>query len=126
MRTQRNGMRKPASIPRGAVVLVPFPFTDLSVAKVRPAIVISAGNDVHNDVIAVFISSVFPRRSAQGDLAVTEQSNLSAMGLKVPSIIKCRKIATLDRAIIIGELGQTPVQLFRKITKSLRVILALK
>ena len=43
---------------RGDIVLVPFPFTDLSEKKVRPAIIISTKNDI--DVSVAFISSVIP------------------------------------------------------------------
>ncbi|MDO8520661.1 MAG: type II toxin-antitoxin system PemK/MazF family toxin, partial [bacterium] len=90
-------MHKQAATPRGAVVLVPFPFTDLTAVKVRPAVVISTNNNRGNDVIAVFISSNVPRKLFPEDVAVTSVNELRAMGLKVPSVIRCRKIVTLDR-----------------------------
>ena len=39
---------------KGKIVAVPFPFTDLKGAKVRPALVVYDG---HEDVIVAFISS---------------------------------------------------------------------
>lgn len=48
---------------RGAVVLVAFPFTDLSATKVRPALVLSDRefHRRHRDVILAAISSVVER-----------------------------------------------------------------
>ena len=47
---------------RGDVVLVPFPFTDLSSAKHRPALVISADalNSMRDDVLVAAITSQVP------------------------------------------------------------------
>jgi mRNA interferase MazF len=42
---------------KGKIVAIPFPFTDLKGAKVRPALVIYEG---HEDVIVAFISSKIP------------------------------------------------------------------
>ncbi len=42
---------------KGKIVAIPFPFTNLSGAKVRPALVIYEG---HEDVIVAFISSKIP------------------------------------------------------------------
>ena len=39
---------------KGKIVLVPFPFTDLTAAKLRPALVIYGGE---KDIIVAFISS---------------------------------------------------------------------
>jgi len=42
---------------KGKIVLVPFPFTDLTAAKLRPALVI---HESERDVIIAFISSKVP------------------------------------------------------------------
>ncbi|MBI2115777.1 MAG: type II toxin-antitoxin system PemK/MazF family toxin [candidate division NC10 bacterium] len=55
---------------RGTVVLTPFPFTDLSGAKVRPAVVVSRSDRPGDDVILAFVSSVVPPRPPPTDLAV--------------------------------------------------------
>lgn len=39
---------------KGKIVLIPFPFTDLTTTKLRPALVINEGR---NEVIVAFISS---------------------------------------------------------------------
>ena len=44
---------------RGTIILTPFPFTDLTKNKVRPALVVSSNKRNDNDVIIAFISSVF-------------------------------------------------------------------
>ena len=42
------------SIPFGAVVLTDFPFTDLTAAKRRPALVVSTDNDRRTDIVVAF------------------------------------------------------------------------
>jgi len=85
---------------KGEIVLVPFPFTDLSDNKVRPALIVSA-NLKGEDVIVVFITS--QRKSKEKHLVpiIPDVGN----GLKVNSHIVCGKIATLDKKIILGEIG---------------------
>ena len=53
---------------RGTVVLTPFPFTDLSGTKVRPAVVVSPSDRPGEDVILAFISSVKPPTLLPTDL----------------------------------------------------------
>jgi mRNA interferase MazF len=86
---------------RGDIILVPFPFTDLSSAKVRPALVLSEKKAGSLDVIVCFISS---QRCSKSTHAVPIEPNASN-GLKVSSIVRFDKIATLDRRIILGVLG---------------------
>lgn len=87
---------------KGTIVLIPFPFTDLSGQKVRPALVLY-NQKTGDDCIVVFISSKKEKRGGIFDipLSPTEQN-----GIKVDSTLKVSKIATLQKRIVIGELGR--------------------
>ena len=87
----------------GSIVLARFPFTDLSGDKRRPALVVSRDNDRRTDLVVCFITSV-PRTGP--DMAPIIAS--ADTGLKVPSVVRFDKIATLDRSIITGKLGNAP------------------
>lgn len=99
-------------IETGTLILVPFPFTDLSSSKVRPALVVSDVNEV--DVIVVFISSAVPDKLNQTDFLILSNSKFfNETGLKKDSIVKCDKIMTLSKSIIKGELGSLPQAIFQ-------------
>ena len=104
---------------KGAVVLVPFPFTDLSGVKVRPAIVISTVA-MGEDVVVVFISSRKEGKVRKNDVAVSPSPT---NGLKVNSVIKCGKIATLEKKIILGELGTLESPVMKEVDKKLKLVL---
>ena len=101
----------------GAIVLIPFPFTDLSETKVRPALVISSLKK-GDDIIVVFISSQKERLGAYDiQIAPTKEN-----GLKTLSTIRCAKIATLDTKILIGELGSLPSKELTRVRAVLKTI----
>ncbi len=89
--------------PFGTIVLARFPFSDLSGDKRRPALVISRDNDRRSDLVVCFITSV--KRSGP-DMAAN--SATSGTGLKVPSLVRFDKLATLDRSVIAGRIGAAP------------------
>ncbi|MGD0080846.1 MAG: type II toxin-antitoxin system PemK/MazF family toxin [Methanoregula sp.] len=91
---------------KGKVVLVHFPFTDLTAAKLRPALVI---HETERDVIVAFISSRFPAHLTGSDLPVPEDHPaFPDTGLKVSSVIKFDKIATVSKDLVEGEIGMVP------------------
>ena len=84
----------------GSVVLARFPFTDLSGDKRRPALVVSRSNDRRSDLVVCFITSV-PRVWPHAvPIAPTHGT-----GLKVASVVRFDKIATLNATVIAGQLG---------------------
>lgn len=87
----------------GSIVLARFPFTDLSGDKRRPALVVSRDNDRRADLVVCFITSV-PRTGP--DMAAIAPT--PGTGLKVTSVVRFDKLATLGPAVITGKLGDAP------------------
>lgn len=88
----------------GDVVLVPFPFTDQTTSKKRPAVVVSS-DDYHRerqDLILIAVTSQANPATAFGEMAI---ANWQATGLLKPSIIK-PVLTTIDKGLIIRKLGQ--------------------
>lgn len=88
----------------GDVVLVPFPFTDQTTNKKRPAVVISS--DVYNaeypDRILMAITSQVRSSQKTSDIIVTDWR---AAGLLKASMIK-PVITTIEKQLILKKLGR--------------------
>jgi len=105
---------------RGDIVLVPFPFTDLSQEKVRPAVVISAENDV--DVSVALISSIISGEPASVDFVLSESHpDFSVTGLKRASVFKMNKVLTLERSKILRRLGRVSPSIQKEIDIRLKL-----
>lgn len=87
----------------GSIILIPFPFSELTNVKVRPAIVISSTKDKYEDLILCAISSVIPIKLGIFEMALLPDSKNQ---LRVPSIIKVDRIATLKKENVIATLGK--------------------
>ena len=87
----------------GSIVLAPFPFTDQSATKQRPAVIVSSSayHRARRDVILMPITSQL-RVSAFGETLVQDWQ---AAKLLMPSAIK-PVFATLDQSLLIKSLGQ--------------------
>lgn len=98
-----------ASFEPGAVIKVPFPYTDRSTRQSRPALVVSvpALQDKHSLLWVVMITSA-ENRGWPGDVAI---GNLVMAGLPVPSLIRTAKIATIEAADAHGLGRISPAQL---------------
>jgi mRNA interferase MazF len=85
----------------GDIVLIPFPFTNQSAAKRRPAVVISAAhyNVVRPDVILMAVTS----QLHAGDFEIGI-ANWEAAGLVKPSAVK-PIVATIEQSLVIRRLG---------------------
>jgi len=106
---------------KGKIVLVPFPFTDLTAAKLRPALVIYEGEQ---DVVVAFISSKVPSQLSEADVLVSRQErSFEKSGLKVDSLIKLDKIATVLKDLVVGELGELGEEPRREVNRKLRKML---
>ena len=89
---------------KAKIVLIHFPFTDLTDSKLRPALVL---HESEHDVVVAFISSKVPEYLQDSDFLVSmDHPSFLSTGLKVSSVIKFDKIATIAKDLIEGEIGE--------------------
>ena len=80
---------------KGDIVLVPFPNSDLTPGKLRPALVLYE-DDIENETTIAYISSKTPILPSPCDVLVTRGTpSFDESGLKLNSVIKLNKIATI-------------------------------
>lgn len=101
---------------KGEIVLIPFPFTDLSGQKIRPALVLH-NEKKEEDCIVSFISSVQSQRLGKFDVSVTPSA---LNGFKIKSTIKVNRIATLQKKLILGRLGTLEKSFLTKVDSLLK------
>jgi mRNA interferase MazF len=79
---------------KGDIVLVPFPFTDLTGSKKRPALILIIAAF---DVTLCFISSQLHWQEPTDLVLKPNEIN----GLKKTSLMRIGKIATIDKSLVI-------------------------
>ena len=84
---------------KGDIVLIPFPFTDLTGKKNRPALILV---DSTYDVTVAFITSQLKWK--EGHDVSLEPSIRN--GIKKSSLIRLSKLTTIDKDLVIGKLGE--------------------
>jgi mRNA interferase MazF len=107
---------------KGKIVLIPFPFTDLTSTKLRPALVLFEGE---KDVVAVFISSRITKTRVVDVVIDESHSEFKKTGLKLSSIVKLDKVATISKELILGEIGEVGPKLRKEINGKISNILLL-
>src|SRR3989344_3943546 len=93
------------SIEQRSVILVPFPYTDLSGAKKRPALVISSYefNSRNEDIICCLITS--NPEDSQYSIKITNK-DMETGYLEFDSKIKIYRIFTVNKKLIYKILGK--------------------
>jgi mRNA interferase MazF len=106
---------------RGDIVLVPFPFTDLSSAKQRPALVVSSDalNAASEDVLVAAITSQIPANLSAEEFLIPP-GDLPACGLPKPSLVRVAKLAALHRQLVIRRIGSMPAPVLERILAQIR------
>jgi mRNA interferase MazF len=113
---------------RGSIVLVRYPFTDLSSAKVRPAVVVSPEPFLSqgDDILLLFISSVIPADPLPSDFVLSPQHpSFPATGLKYLSVFRGHKITVLKKSLVQRVLGELDAELLTRLDTCLKAALGL-
>ena len=88
----------------GDLVLVPFPFTDQSATKRRPAVIVSSSayHRTRPDLLIMAVTSQQPSALSVGEVQVQDWQ---AAGLLKPSVLK-PVLTTIDPALVLKKLGR--------------------
>ncbi len=87
---------------RGDLVLIPFPFSDLSAAKKRPVLVLTRP-DAYGDFIALAVTS-----RPQTDHGIALEANDLVQGsLPLASWIRSDRAVTLNASLVVKSFGRT-------------------
>jgi mRNA interferase MazF len=103
---------------KGDIVLITFPFTDLSGSKLRPAVVLT---DTSLDLTVCFITTQIGWQETT-DVSLTPTATNR---LRKPSLVRTSKIATLDKALVKGLLGKLSVQETGELNAKLKLLFQL-
>lgn len=108
----------------GEIWLVRFPFSDLTSAKLRPALILAVHRE---EVIIVGIFSKIPADGLQNSWVLIQDSDaqFTQTGLKKTSLIRADKIATVSTSVFQRKLGNLSPNLSIKVQKALKIALNL-
>lgn len=111
---------------KGDVVLVNFPFTDLSQTKLRPAVILWV-DPVGTDIVVCAITSQNVNALEDGEFLLdSTDPEFSQTGLRITSKVRTTRIATLDRRLAVRKLGhlgdQYLQQLNTQMTQSFQLL----
>jgi mRNA interferase MazF len=101
------------SLAAGSVVLIPFPFSDLSQSKIRPALVLA--NAERGDWILCQITS---KPYADQRAMRLDQTDFASGGLELTSYVRPGKLFTANEALMIETVGQLRTDKFRVVLKA--------
>jgi len=103
---------------KGDIILIVFPFTDLSGNKLRPALVLA---ETTADLTVLFITTQLKWKEDTDIILLPENNN----GIKKQSLLRISKIATLDKVLVKGRLGIVSATILTEVDAGLKTYLQL-
>ncbi len=100
---------------KGDIVLIPFPFTNLSGTKLRPALIL-----IENtlDITVSFITTQLQWLEPTDIVLQPQAKN----GIKKPSLVRLSKIATIDNNLIVGTIGSINHTQLAEVNLNLKIL----
>ncbi|MDH7485929.1 MAG: type II toxin-antitoxin system PemK/MazF family toxin [Anaerolineae bacterium] len=115
-------------IQRGDVVLcrMPMPSTGLAQFKLRPAVVVSKdANNLRLDDVIVAPCTANISRWREPTQYLIDGPEISTVGIRVPSVVRCEALMTIPKTLIVRTLGHLSDAAVAAINHCLRDALAL-
>ena len=88
------------------IVLVPFPFDDLSATKVRPAVCLTNEIKPYGHVVLAFITSNITNTASTDMVIENTDPDFGTTGLKVSSAVRLHRLMTVSRSMIKKQRGE--------------------
>jgi mRNA interferase MazF len=108
------------------VVLVAFPFDDLSTTKVRPAVCLTDPIGLHHHIVLAFITSRTPSAPLTTDLIIDAQHPaFISTGLRTTSTLQLHRLMTASATLIRREIGILPPAMQAQVNERLRKLFEL-
>jgi len=112
---------------KNKIVLVPFPFDDLSSNKVRPAVCLTNPIGLHEHIILAFITSRIPENPLESDLVIdSRDSDFASTGLHASSTLQLHRLMTATKTLLKRELGTLSPAMQTQVNKKLYKLFGLK
>lgn len=112
---------------KGKIVLLPFPFDDMSTSKLRPAVCLTNPIGLHHHVIVSFISSRIPSDLLETDLILdSAHDGFAKTGLRVSSTLRLHRLTTVSTAIFQRELGVLTLRTQKEVENKLKRLFHIK
>ena len=105
------------------IVLINFPFEDLSETKLRPALCLTDTISEHNHIILAFITSNLNNATESTDLIIeNSRADFDKTGLKVSSVIKIHRLITVSDSIIQKVIGRLPASYQNEVYEKIKLL----
>ena len=105
------------------IVLVPFPFDDLSGTKVRPAVCLTNQITTYNHVVIAFITSQIHIANEASEIIIDSTDvGFGITGLRMSSAIRLHRLVTIPTRIIQRQLGDLPNNYHADVETKLRAL----
>ncbi|VAW42798.1 hypothetical protein MNBD_CHLOROFLEXI01-2749 [hydrothermal vent metagenome] len=108
---------------RGDVVLIPFPFTDLSATKTRPAVIISSPLywRIRSEFLLAYVSAQVSKANPKLDYMLADWKSA---GLLKPSFMR-PKIAAIEPSLVVHHVGKLSANDLSAVDECLRQAMSL-
>lgn len=90
----------------GQIVLTPFPYTDLTGAKLRPVLMLRKASRFDDWLVCMVSSQVHQTEAGLDEMIAVADSDFADSGLKAPSVFRLSRLAVLDGALLLGSIGE--------------------
>lgn len=111
---------------RGEIYLASFPFGDVPGMKLRPVLLLTGPVGTVPEIVVAYISSVVPTTLLPSDMVLDPgQPGMQTINLKVISVLRLHKVATIHTTSMQRYLGKLPPVTESAVATRLKALLQL-